>query len=132
MLVTIASFSFPHEAHIARAKLESEGIPAFVADEHTINMQWLYSNALGGVKVQVPDTFVKQANEVLALNDSEALIAQEGYDGFLCPQCGSQNTEFLVRGRRIAFLAFIALHFPLWPFKRQIQCNECGAMSDYK
>tara|TARA_R100001143_G_scaffold755_1_gene2242 strand:- start:4968 stop:5165 length:198 start_codon:yes stop_codon:yes gene_type:complete len=49
MLKTVATFSFPHEAHIARAKLESEGIPALVADEHTINMQWLYSNALGGV-----------------------------------------------------------------------------------
>ncbi|OVZ14779.1 hypothetical protein CDO47_30295, partial [Pseudomonas aeruginosa] len=24
------------------------------ADEHTINMQWLYSNALGGVRLQVP------------------------------------------------------------------------------
>ena len=44
MMVTIATFSFPYEAQIARAKLDSEGIPATVADEHTINMQWLYSN----------------------------------------------------------------------------------------
>ena len=47
MLKTIATYSFPYEAQIARARLDSEGIPAFVADEQTINMQWLYSNALG-------------------------------------------------------------------------------------
>lgn len=36
--VVVASFSFPHDAQIARASLESAGIPATVADEHTINM----------------------------------------------------------------------------------------------
>ncbi|GAM75767.1 hypothetical protein JCM19241_3679 [Vibrio ishigakensis] len=38
-LVVVARFSFPYEAHIAKGLLESEEIPAFVADEHTINMQ---------------------------------------------------------------------------------------------
>ncbi|SMN11222.1 hypothetical protein SPBRAN_1462 [uncultured Candidatus Thioglobus sp.] len=76
-LVTIASFSFAHEAHIARAKLESEGIPAVLADEFTINMQWLYSNALGGVKVQVPPSCVERAIEILSRDDSDLLA-----DGF--------------------------------------------------
>jgi len=65
MLTTIASYSFPYEAHIARAKLESEGIPAFVADEHTISMQWLYSNALGGVRLQVADNLRDAALKIL-------------------------------------------------------------------
>ncbi len=72
-LVTIASFSFPHEAHIARAKLDSEGIPAVLADEFTISMQWLYSNALGGVKVQVPPSCAQRALEILAQDDSDLL-----------------------------------------------------------
>ncbi len=72
-LVTIASFSFPHEAHIARAKLDSEGIPAVLADEFTISMQWLYSNALGGVKVQVPPSCAERALEILAQDDSDLL-----------------------------------------------------------
>ncbi len=41
-LVTIATFSHPTEAHIPRARLESEGIWAFLADEHTIGANWLY------------------------------------------------------------------------------------------
>jgi hypothetical protein len=72
-LVTIASFCFPHEAHIARAKLESENIPVVVADEFTISMQWLYSNALGGVKIQVPPSCVQRAIEILAQDDSDLL-----------------------------------------------------------
>lgn len=72
-LATIASFSFAHEAYIARAKLESEGIPVALSDEHTINMQWLYSNALGGVKVQVPTPFAEQAIEILLQDNSDLL-----------------------------------------------------------
>lgn len=73
MLATVASFSFPHEAHIARAKLESEGIPVALADEHTVSMQWFYSNAIGGVKVQVPPSCAQRAIEILAQDDSDLL-----------------------------------------------------------
>jgi predicted amidophosphoribosyltransferase len=45
-LVTVATFNYPLEAHLSRAKLESEGIKAFVADEHMINANWLYSIAV--------------------------------------------------------------------------------------
>ena len=46
-LVTIKSFSLPWEADLARATLEAQGIPAFVADAHTVSMNWLWSNAIG-------------------------------------------------------------------------------------
>lgn len=93
MLRTIATYSFPYEAQIARAKLDSEGIPAFVADEQTINMQWLYSNAMGGVRLQVPEVFVQQALELLSEDSSEIVEQQQGYDVSPCTVCGSKNTE---------------------------------------
>lgn len=74
MYRTVATFSFPHEAHIVRAMLEAEGIPAIVADEHTINMDWLYSNALGGVKVQVPEAMLADAAEILKKDYSENMV----------------------------------------------------------
>ena len=40
-LIVVARFSLPYEAQI-RASLDAAGIPAFIADEHTINMNWLY------------------------------------------------------------------------------------------
>lgn len=61
VLKTISTYTFPYEAQIAWAKLDSEQIPALIADEHTINMQWLYSNALGGARLQVPEEYVESA-----------------------------------------------------------------------
>ena len=51
-LVTVATFSTPHEAHIARNALDAAGIRAVVTDGETVAMDWLLSNAIGGVKVQ--------------------------------------------------------------------------------
>ena len=125
MLTTIASYSFPYEAHIARAKLESEGIPAFVADEHTISMQWLYSNALGGVRLQVADNLRDAAQKILNEDRSDLLTEEQGEDIPKCEQCGSTNTEFHQVGKRIAFLVFIGLNFPLFPTKTAIRCLQC-------
>ncbi len=52
-LITIANFTLPVEANLAKAKLESDGIQSFVIDEHTVGMDFAYSQALGGVKLQV-------------------------------------------------------------------------------
>ncbi len=131
MMVTVASYSFPYEAHIARAQLESEGIPAFVADEHTINMQWLYSDALGGVKVQVPEALAGRARILLSQDNSDCVVALQGEEKLRCPACGSEQVEFWVKGRRPAFLVFIALQFPFWPFSKEIKCKDCGVLSHY-
>jgi hypothetical protein len=64
-LITIARYSTPHEAQLAKSVLDAAGILAFVADEHTITMNWLYSNALGGVKLQVPASLASEAEAVL-------------------------------------------------------------------
>ena len=128
-MLTVARFSFPYEAQVARAKLESEGIPAFVADEHTINMQWLYSNAMGGVKVQVPNSCRDAALEVLAMDYSDALVREKGIDLPRCSLCDSENIEPQTKGKRMAFVAFLFFSFPLWPFTRRIKCNECGELS---
>lgn len=126
MLTTIARYSFPYEAQIARAKLESEGVPAFVADENTINMQWLYSNALGGVRLQVPSSYAEQAMSILSEDMSEEVDAELGADASACTFCGGKNLEPFQKGRRIAFLVFIGLNFPLFPFKNTTKCKDCG------
>jgi hypothetical protein len=129
MLVTISRYSMPYEAHIARARLDSEGIPAFVADEHTINMQWMYSNALGGVRLQVPESYAEAAIEVLAEDREQDLIDQEGCETEVCQSCGSTATEFYQIGRRWAFLVFLGFNFPLFPVKNGIKCKQCGKVS---
>ncbi len=52
-LVTIRIFTYPHEAYVIRGRLESEGIQTFLKDEMTVQVHNFYSNAVGGVKLQV-------------------------------------------------------------------------------
>ncbi|MEJ2361760.1 MAG: DUF2007 domain-containing protein [Gammaproteobacteria bacterium] len=126
-LITIASYSFPHEAHVARANLDAAGIPAFIADEHTINMQWLYSNALGGVRLQVPAQYVDKAREVLSQDYSHLLVEQFGEDiETRCSRCGSKNLQPYTRGRKPAFVVFLLLGFPLFFYQHGLRCKDCG------
>lgn len=64
-LITIATFSNSIEAHISRSLLESQGIPCFLKDEHTINANPMYHLALGGIKLQVWEKDVERAMAIL-------------------------------------------------------------------
>jgi len=52
---------------LLRMRLEDAGVPAYIRDENTIQMDWLYCNALGGVRVDVCDEDLDAAKAVLAL-----------------------------------------------------------------
>lgn len=132
MLITVARYSLPYEAHLARARLEAEDIPAFVMDEHTINMQWLYSNALGGVRLQVPQGFEADAAAVLAENREPDLEDLEPPSTTRCPYCGSCDTHYHQIGRQCAFLVFLGLQFPLFPVRAGIRCETCGQVSEIR
>ena len=75
---TIATFSKPEDAHLLRMHLESAGIQAFIQDENLIQLDWLLSNAVGGVRVQVADEDVETALEFLK--------ADQGADASELPQ----------------------------------------------
>jgi hypothetical protein len=52
-MVTVASFDQAVKARLAENVLKAAGIPVAVADETIVAMDWLLSNAVGGIKVQV-------------------------------------------------------------------------------
>lgn len=64
-LVTVATFDTPIDAEIAKNKLESVGVRAFLADEATIRMASYLGPAMGGVKLLVLDSDVESARSVL-------------------------------------------------------------------
>jgi len=69
-LVTVGTYSHAYEADLARGRLESEGIITFAADE-LVNR--IYSNAVGGVRLQVPAPDAVRAKEILSTDESEDL-----------------------------------------------------------
>ena len=63
--VTIERFPFVPDAEAARDLLTDQGIPAFLSDEQTIQVNWLLGNAIGYIKLQVPSDQVEKARSVL-------------------------------------------------------------------
>jgi hypothetical protein len=71
--VTIARYDTMPEAHIALGRLEAEGIEAWLADENLVQTDWLYSIAVGGIKLQVRSEDAGRASEILTADYSDAL-----------------------------------------------------------
>ena len=65
-LVVIATFDHPEQAHLHRARLAAEGIPAFLFDEYMMTNNRLLSSALGGVRLAVPESAAETALSILA------------------------------------------------------------------
>jgi len=72
-LETIATFDFLPEAEIARGRLLAEGIPGQLADQYLVQANWLYSPAVGGIKLQVEAQDAARARDVLAQDYSAEL-----------------------------------------------------------
>ncbi|ACD96144.1 DUF2007 domain-containing protein [Trichlorobacter lovleyi] len=64
-MVTVAVYGTPYEAGLAKSELEFYDIPVFLADEYTIGINSLYANALGGIKVNVPESCAEYACRIL-------------------------------------------------------------------
>lgn len=62
---TIARFGTSPEAQILCSRLKAEGIRAIVTDEHLVTANWFLSNALGGIRVQVPRCNVDTARNII-------------------------------------------------------------------
>jgi hypothetical protein len=63
--VTVLTVSYPQQLWVIRTKLESEGVQCFVKNELTVQAYNFYSNAIGGVKLQVFQEDVERAREIL-------------------------------------------------------------------
>lgn len=63
--VTVAVFMLPSELAVARGLLESEGFTCRTQDEFTVQVHNLYSQAIGGVKLQVQEEEAERAKALL-------------------------------------------------------------------
>lgn len=61
---TVARFYKVEEAYLFRSFLESEGIAAHVFDEYTPQLHWLYTHAIGGIRVLVNEEDAQEAAEL--------------------------------------------------------------------
>lgn len=127
-LETIATFREPSAAYIARSLLEAEGIPARIVDEHTVGAYWLYSQAVGGVKLQVEPEHAARAAALLDEDRSSLLpeLSDElEPEEHSCPRCGSAGVIH-PRAQRWSAVASLVLWFPIVFWSRSMRCRSCG------
>ncbi len=62
----VARFGSLGEAESARSALQAAGIDAVLADDEIVALNWLYSNAVGGVKVLVAEEDEERAAAILS------------------------------------------------------------------
>ncbi len=125
-LTTIATFSQAMEAHLSKAKLESEGIKCFIADEYTVTMYWLLSNAIGGVKLLVKESDRERAVEILRQESTGTNSIEADEDEPRCPKCGSLDIYYEKYSRRAVFISWLLLTVPFPFLKRKWKCRKCG------
>lgn len=118
----IASYTKLEDAHLAVSKLEGSGIRAWLRDEATANIYWFYSNAIGGVKVEVAEQDLERAIEILDL-------PKESGGCMRCPNCGSEHVRLL----DMSLFSALVLIFLNWIFragKPRAYCLDCK--TDFK
>lgn len=151
-LVTLMAFDDVAIAHIARTKLESAGIPCFLADANLIAQDWFYANALGGVKVQVFESDVPEALALLGgdpLPEENAAGAEDFApddesgpgspednppcpdDGLfipeaVCPNCGGSDIVDRTPKRLLLFVSWCVGGLPLRWRRVFHRCRSCG------
>lgn len=117
MFTTIAHYTDPIEAHLARGRLLSEGIDAHLGDEHLAIANWEWRLAVGGVKLRVADRDAERARAVLR--------AMEAGDYALDADTTIEEDTRALRvpdretwSSRLAWLALMLLGIPL-PWRRR-------------
>ena len=116
-MTIIAAFPTIELAYLAASRLECAGIEIEIRDEAIATLNWLYSPAVGGVKIAVDEADVADAEAILREPATEEGI-------LVCPHCGSR--EVAVRTLSAAGGVLLVLNIPL-PFGFQTaDCRGCG------
>ena len=137
-LVTVGTFTGPIEAHLAKGRLEAEGISAFVANEHHIWANWVFSHALGGVKLQVVSENAAQATAILKEHIDgkyEAALKEEFPDikDSACPNCDSKDFKSTIPfGLLVLVILSLGALAIIFPVRRENHtCLRCGRKWKY-
>jgi transposase-like protein len=128
-LVTVARFRDLIEAQLAKGKLEAAGIETFLANENIVSLDWFYSNAVGGLRLQVAEEDLEDATAILADPIPDEIIEEPSgvvYTQPHCPRCDSLDIGFETINRLWSYgLMFVIAPIPVR--RSDWKCQNCGA-----
>jgi len=129
-LVTLQHFRDIPEALLAKGKLESAGISSVLADGNLVRMDWLLSNAIGGVRLQVHQRDADSARAVLDEPIPEEFYPDEFGEPYTqprCPRCCSLDVGYENIDRFWTYGLWLLLSIPIPVRKNSWKCYTCGA-----
>ncbi|MBI5324945.1 MAG: DUF2007 domain-containing protein [Ignavibacteriae bacterium] len=127
-IIVFMTFDNPVEANIIKSKLETNDIDCFLSDENIISINPLYSNAMGGIKLNIFEKNLVEAQSLL--NESNELEVDKESGKIQCPKCSSYNVVLgpSSKKRYGFFTMLVSFLFFVHPFKtRNVYCCfNCG------
>jgi hypothetical protein len=124
--MTVRKFRDLPEALLAQGCLQSAGIECTLGDANVVRMDWLWSNAVGRIKLWVRPEDAKSALEILR----QAIPADFNVEGVgiyeqpKCPKCGSLDVAFEGLNKPIAY-GSLWIGFPLPIHHKGWKCHSC-------
>ncbi len=112
------------DANLHLMQLQEEGINCWLKDEHTVTIDPILTNAIGGIKLMVHETQSERAADLLRsiINKAKANKA--------CPHCGSLNVEYIVSNRKPSNIFSAIFTFLLGDLaigaQKIYRCFDCG------
>ena len=131
-LVTVGRYRDSPEAFVARAVLEDAGIDCFLRDENTVRMDWLLSNLIGGMRLQVAAKDEAAAREVLSQPAPQNFEIDSGEEFVqpVCPKCGSTDIVANDPDRKVMAVSML-INLPIphsRPSGEEWRCMTCGCV----
>jgi hypothetical protein len=129
-LVTLRHFRDLPDALLAQGKIESAGIECLLADGNLVRMDWLWSNAIGGLRLQVSESDVEEARAILDEPIPESLVEDDKGEAFLqprCPRCDSLDIGFQNLDHFWTYGLWLLTGLPIPIRKDHWRCGACGA-----
>ncbi|KXH85604.1 putative signal transducing protein [Chryseobacterium kwangjuense] len=132
-LVKFKFYTTALEANRDKQILADSGINSFIANEQLIQSDWLLSQAVGGIQLQVFEDDLEKAQQVLTdFNNNEAYslevehtIENPEFD-FVCPKCGSNHIYQDEKPGGIFGISVLLLGLPVKTPSNLYHCYYCG------
>ncbi|NCU05920.1 MAG: DUF2007 domain-containing protein [Chitinophagaceae bacterium] len=112
------------DANLHLMQLQEEGINCWLKDEHTVTIDPILTNAIGGIKLMVHETQKERAKDLLRT------IINKAKENRACPKCGSLNVEYIVSNRKPSNWLSAIVTFFLGSYamasEKVYHCFDCG------
>ena len=118
--MTVKTYGGLPEAEVAPSVLEQNGILAHLPDRNVASVAWYLTRAVGGIRLQVPESELESAR--LLLGERDDALEEGGVD--VCPECGSGDV-FRPASLIVGIAGWALTGIPLLLLRRSRYCRQC-------